>query len=191
MDLVRLKRYIEEVNCQSEALRLLKDLKINWETDIKKMDFSGLSSGVSMSGKPKIIYEKPYKDIFQLDGKMVDLIHFVAKTNNKIIPPFKVHYYNIQGKQRILGDFSGYVDGFHRVQLAVKLNLESIPVLLWEKERYIFEPNETEFVINENCLIVKNSRGKILYEFDFSKKEVETILLNSLTNKIEMVVYDI
>lgn len=168
-------RDIERVNRISRAHEIIKTITINWETDVNKMDFSKLRSGGVWHGELKgIRYIKPpfvKSDMFEMDDSMINLIFFIKEDKNKIIPPFLLETYEIRNGKRELNEHSYYMDGNHRAQLSEKLKLQVIPIIVFERNEYLFEIGKYYLDLKENVLNVQSKTGKNVIELDLTDKK--------------------
>lgn len=170
--------YIKLWERLEKAKSKLPTLKIEWETDIEKMDFSKLKS---FSNSDKINYttaqlktiplEKIEENLFIVGDteRMLNLIELVS-SGKKIIPPmYAIEYVIRNGEKMIYNQFNS-LDGSHRKKLASYLGLTEIPVVVFERmKKYQFTVSKWKFEYNNDSLTVKSSTNEDSYTFYFNE----------------------
>jgi hypothetical protein len=170
-------RYIELLKRVEAAKAKLPTLKIDWETDIKRMDFHKLFSFKNMKDiklNPSRVeirsVEKIDEDLFRGEDaeRMLDLIE-LAVSGEKIIPPmYSINYMIRDGKK--MAETNSYYDGLHRRILASFIGLSEIPTVIFEIERkYQFSVSKWEFEFDGDMLIVKSLINDDVYTFDLKE----------------------
>lgn len=156
----KINKHINLITQIYEAKRIFEDLKINWETDIKKIDLEKLFGGNPVKGLKYLRIDKikiepnPNKDeLFSTameSERFLDLIELI-KTGTKIIPPIYVDEYIIKDGIKEIKEPSWFVDGMHRRRIAACLQLPEIPIMVFERiDYYLFTPGKWKF---EQCPI--------------------------------------
>jgi hypothetical protein len=127
------------------------NMKIEWETDRNKMDFSKLrwfpehllNKPFKIEYSPINLLNKRYPDLFvNRDIEMNNLIDFV-NTGVKIIPPSFIRMPKIllsrQNENNMITEKFTKIglqihDGCHRISLAKALGITEIPILIFDYE---------------------------------------------------------
>lgn len=147
---------LAKIKQQKEAIS--KGLKIEWETDPKKMQFENLRSygGWQREFNSEIMRVEEYNleehhstDVFigdiQSHMEMIDIL----LNGGKLIPPSKTEVYSIvDGEEKIVmpSDTLGLFDGFHRCNLAKYFGLDTVPVVVFKAiDGYRFTPEKWTF----------------------------------------------
>lgn len=147
---------LAKIKQQKEAIS--KGLKIEWETDPKKMQFENLRSydGWQREFNSEImrveeynLEEHPSTDVFigdiQSHMEMIDIL----LNGGKLIPPSKTEVYSIvDGEEKIVmpSDTLGLFDGVHRCNLARYFGLDTVPVVVFKAiDGYWFTPDKWTF----------------------------------------------
>lgn len=144
---------INKIKQQKDAIS--KGLKIEWETDPKKMQFEKLRSYDGLKGMfgSEILRVEEYStishrytDIFigdiQSHMEMIDII----MNGEKLIPPIASEGYAIVDGQEKMVRPAGISDGYHRLNLAKYFGLDTIPVVVFKTyEGYWFTPEKWSF----------------------------------------------
>lgn len=147
-----------------KAIKILNNLKIDWEFDLNKMNFENLRDscyGFVKNYNPRIETRKidiwydgnegDPKDIFypQTIDITLDLIEFV-QTGKKVIPPIAVILTNILDGEKICPEMI-LLDGFHRLKLARYLGETEVPLILYEDtNRHIFTKGKWALTKNDD-----------------------------------------
>ena len=173
---------IENVKKAREAFEA-GTLKINWETDIDKMEFSKLHTApnvnkkiarieyepISEDIKSNLNHESSFFDLIDVGGKdrMPNLLR-VVMSNVKVIPPYEQRIFSIINGIKS-PDYHTSADGWHRRLLSHFLGLVKIPTVVEDIIRdYCFDPNKWIFYAEDNTLKVNAIDGDQVYEFDLS-----------------------
>lgn len=124
-------------------------LKIEWETDLEKMDFSKLRTphDILSDKKFKIEYHQLSELnsdsrwpnlVTEMDEAMINLIDFI-KAGNKVIPPQIIRVPKIYHEITLDRLYRGFTkegldvaDGCHRISLAKNLGHIQIPCLVYD-----------------------------------------------------------
>lgn len=160
----KINKHINLITQIYEAKRIFEDLKINWETDIKKIDLEKLFGGNPVKGLKYLRIDKikiepnPNKDeLFSTameSERFLDLIELI-KTGTKIIPPVYVDEYIIKDGIKEIKELAWFVDGMHRRRIAACLQLPEIPIMVFERiTHYLFTPGKWKF---EECPIQEDT----------------------------------
>ena len=158
-------------------------LKINWETDIEKMEFSKLRSKPPVNReKIKIEYVEmsdnwgldlksgvTFDDMLEAGGRsiMCDLLQ-VVMSDTKVIPPVGYRGFTIVDGVKS-DNYSTSFDGAHRALLSHFLGLKEIPMLLEDRIMwYSFTPDRWTFTVENETLFVSAVDGDEVHEFNLS-----------------------
>lgn len=203
---------ISRIKQQKEAIS--KGLKIEWETDPKKMQFENLRSygGWQREFNSEILRVEehnltlhPYTDVFigdiQSHMEMIDIL----LRGGKLIPPSKTEVYAIvDGEEKMVmpSGTLGLFDGNHRCNLAKYFGLNTVPVVVFKAidgywftpEKWTFEgprireEEKTEFGMSwteyNGVKAISKETGKV-----FTFKEGSSIIDNSNTDYLAIHVY--
>lgn len=152
-------------------------LIIEWDTDLQNMKFDALRSWqcspfpalglipktysleddtdedrADMGMEKPLFHPQDYEDL----KAMFDLIDFVSK-GEKIIPPVFVEFHLIDAfTNRLISTSKSIADGTHRVRLAKKLGYKEIPILVYVRYNYLFEPRRHYSQIVEGNVIINS-----------------------------------
>lgn len=180
-----IQEHIELIRRIERAKIELPSLKINWETDIEKMDFSKLENAIpflknNISLNLAYIEETPVSVDEIFDGYwpasfMFDFLKIV-KRSEKIIPPItRVGYEVTDGIiKKIEKQF--LCNKGKRMLLARLLCCQKIPTLLWEVVQvYKFTPSLYVFKCIENKIIIENksSGQKFVIDLDYYHIDID------------------
>ena len=171
----------------------LQTLKIEWETDLDKMDFSALRTGPAYDSEAK--HQKIRVDVIDISNEWDDLqkkdlekdffsniatlnlIEFIAK-GNKIIPPLylqNLEYCGDTFTTKVQGIHRA--DGAHRVFVSFILGLKEIPIVLVEKiGKFSFPSDKWDFEYTDNLLIAKSKNGNHRIELDNTRIVIDTTM---------------
>lgn len=173
---------IERVERVKEVLKN-PNFKINWETDIEKMDFQKLRTPISFGRLKSTIrleqinpceVRNSYAEgngIFSYDlPNTLNLLELMV-SGERIIPPIFYDLYKLIDGEKMAVDGLTMHDGSHRIWVSSQLNLEEIPILRYDKvQDYCFTPNKWKFECpEESRLVVKSIIGNSEYVFDTNK----------------------
>ncbi len=187
-----IENQIDKIEALKKARQAYNDgtLKINWETDICKMDFLKLKSQptvnrvktrienieVPIVSDMEIKSDTTFDEMMDIGGRgsMLDLLQIVM-SNTKVIPPV-IHdqYYVVDGVKR--HSYSSR-DGAHRMLLSRFIGLKEIPMVVEDKLLgYKFSPEKWTFSVENETLVVSavnsdevhrfNVSDYVVYEFD-------------------------
>ena len=192
MSKAQVKESLEQFELAQRTLELLKNLKIDWETDLEKMNFSLLRSKINYDLKnPYIdkinITKTPYFTGSEIDSihmmkdsATIDLVEFIAK-GNKIIPPLYIKPFEYDGETYSTKEVPELQlrDGGHRLFLSAFMGLEEIPIIVHDNiEKYYFPLSKWNYECVEESLIVKSKDGIHVFEFDFNRISICEGLFN-------------
>lgn len=182
-------KLIEEIKEHLNYIKFIDSLRNGtakldwqWETDIKKMDFSKLRSRISVDPDQELmilkledIHAPDNREQFFRDPATKNLVHFIEQ-GNKIIPPVGAFSSIIEDGEKVSECFYSS-DGAHRVNLAYLLGKKEIPVLAKKiVSQYSFTLGQWVFEEVNKMIIAK---GKTTVEFI-----AENYLLDSDVEKI-------
>jgi len=180
-----LDNFFKDLERIEHAKYILPNLKIEWETDIDKMDFLALRSYKLI---PKLIddHNKEFKslsiEIIELDKydsgglftsypgalQFLNLIDLV-ESNIKIIPPtFDRPMQMVNGELNTMGELSR-TDGSHRIILSRIMGLTKIPGVVIETiNKFTFSKSEWQFDYDDNNINVRNINNDKKFNFVLS-----------------------
>lgn len=153
---------IDEIKKQTDLIALAQKikenfshLKIDWETDVSKMDFDKLYSGNIVKGcsylrmdKIKIEPNPDKQALLSSADEIIRIANLVELVDNgtKIIPPTFIHECFIRDGVKVVEDVFYQIDGAHRKALASYLQLTEIPIVVFERASgYQFTPDKWRF----------------------------------------------
>ena len=178
MDAVELKRYIANYKHIQEIVKRMEKQKVNWETDINKMDFS-LLKGNPLSNEIKKDARVEYRDVethgITLEDLMGNpcgikrvesLLSLIEQGINLIPPTYRNVQVIIDGKEADI-DYYRY-DGTHRLALAHRLRLEQIPTIIIDQKLFKFTVNLWNFDFNGEIVEIYNSNNE-RYKIDCTR----------------------
>jgi hypothetical protein len=165
----------------------IKSLKIEWETDIEKIDLSVLASKPTIPSMPVIntvpsiikriewieltkIEHRINKDLFaEYDTERYLALFKLIESGTKIIPPIiQQGFQFINGEIQEINQVATFrvADGNHRVNLSYYLNLKEIPILFIKTlSRYSFERRLWNISCNNGGIEFKEKNGKRVFDF--------------------------
>lgn len=132
-----IEKYVKLLGRIEAAKSKLPTLKIDWETDIEKIDFSKLYSFQSVKDINLTIIRIEMIPVERMDDnlfygedaeRMLNLIEFVDN-GKKIIPPLSCIDYTIKDGEKIICSDMHPADGLHRRKLASAIGLLKYPPL--------------------------------------------------------------
>jgi hypothetical protein len=171
-----LDNYFEILDRYQQLISELKNMKIDWETDISKMDFSKLHNFYITDRyiieRFKIEYRK-VDEIYYNSTRKTDLLNIsytekkryinlikLIKDGIKIIPPSRtISHIMKDGKIIDVNGTEHHCDGAHRIELSMHLGLEIIPFII---SRYISEHRFTasKWLLNYDDEVLKLTERK-------------------------------
>lgn len=154
---------------------ILKNLKIEWETDPTKMKFEKLRSynGMQNIFNSEIlrveewdITQYDYTDIFEGDIQShMEMINILL-SGGKLIPPSRTEGYAIvDGVEKMVrpSHISGFNDGSHRFNLAKYFGLNTIPAVVFKSfEGYWFTPDLWTFEQDKSGVKATSKAGQVI-----------------------------
>lgn len=194
---------------KTETKQQLKNLTINWETDLNRMNFSDLrsyeflrSSGfLNFDIKDK--YQKVRLDTIDISNEYMyfkvedialysqddgtrDLINFIGK-KNKIIPPLyetALEYSGETFETRQLYPIRRF-DGHHRVFVSFFSGLKKIPIVVVERvKKFSFPIDKWDFESTDESFTAISKDGNNIIEVDNKRMWID----DSMSNKTILVV---
>lgn len=199
MNKAQVKESFNQLEQIQRTIVRLKNLKINWETDLDKMDFSLLRS------TPDCNIKKSYIDKLNLtsthhwdccdndfgiairDKATQTLLKFIID-GNKIIPPLYTKAFIYDGETFTTKEEPGLrqTDGGHRLFLSAAIGLKEIPIIVHEKiVEYSFPMDKWDVECVEENLIFKRKDGNDMFELDVNKIWINDILFHKNIVTIE------
>lgn len=190
---------LDQLEQIQRMIEQLKNLKIDWETDLEKMDFSLLRS------TPDCNIKKSYIDKLNLtkthhwnccdndfgitirDKATQNLLKFIID-GNKIIPPLYTKVFVYDGETFTIKEEPelSQADGGHRLFLSAAVGLEEIPIIVHEKiVKYSFPMDKWDFECVDENLIFKRKDGNDMFELDVNKIWINDILFHKNIVTIE------
>lgn len=177
MNSIEFEEYLENISVLDKFKASLPTLQIEWETD-PNVDLSVLASEVTIPDPGTVRHiefiemsriEQAKQDL--LNGDLIrylDLFKLIEQ-GVKIIPPLMIRSISfINGVQETIDAGLIHVsDGYHRVNLAKHLNLQTIPVLFIDQPyKYTFSRSKFEISATETelQLVDKDSRKMFVLE---------------------------
>lgn len=187
-----IKNQIDKIEALKKARQAYNDgmLKINWETDICKMDFLKLksqpivnrvkarieSTEVPIVSGMEIKSDTTFDEMMDIGGRasMLDLLQIVM-SDTKVIPPVSYnHYFVVDGVKEF--NYPAR-DGAHRMLLSRFIGLKEIPMVVEDTLLgYKFSPEKWTFSVENETLVVSavnsdevhrfNVSDYVVYEFD-------------------------
>lgn len=183
---------------KTEIKQQLKNLNIDWETDLNRMNFSDLrsyeflrSSGfLNFDMKDK--YQKVRLDTIDISNEYVyykvedialysqddgtsDLINFIGK-KNKIIPPLyetALEYCGETFETRQLYPIRRF-DGHHRIFVSFFSGLKIIPIVVVERvKKFSFPIGKWNFERTDEIFIAKSKNGDHRIELDIRHAKID------------------
>lgn len=186
-------KIIEQINAQIKLIERVErikevlknpNFKINWETDIEKMNFSKLRTPLNLSRHKSTLklerlnpteYRNSYAEgnagLFSYDTpNTLNLLELMV-SGERIIPPIFYDLYKLIDGEKMTVEGLTMQDGSHRLWVSSQLNLQEIPILRYDKvQDYCFTPNKWKFECpEESILVVKSIMGNSEYIFDTTK----------------------
>ena len=179
-----IKNQIDKIEALKKARQAYKDgtLRINWETDISKMDFLKLKSQPivnrakarvesievpNVSGM-EIKSDTTFDAMLDIGGRdsMLDLLQIVM-SDIKVIPPVSYNYYYIVDGVK---EFTCPArDGAHRMLLSRFIGLKEIPMVMEDTLLgYKFSPQKWTFSVENETLVVPAENSEEVYRFNVS-----------------------
>ena len=187
-----IKNQIDKIEALKKARQAYNDgmLKINWETDICKMDFLKLksqpivnrvkarieSTEVPIVSGMEIKSDTTFDEMMDIGGRasMLDLLQIVM-SDTKVIPPVSYnHYFVVDGVKEF--NYPAR-DGAQRMLLSRFIGLKEIPMVVEDTLLgYKFSPEKWTFSVENETLVVSavnsdevhrfNVSDYVVYEFD-------------------------
>lgn len=171
----RIKNRLLVIETIQKKEEILKNLKIEWETDPEKMNFTKLRSYSSIKKyvdlgvlrvEERDITQHEYIDIFEGDVQshmeMIDIL----LNGGKLIPPSTTEGYAIvDGVEKMVrpSGTSGGNDGTHRYNLARYFGLKTVPVVVLKSfEGYWFTPGLWNFEENQGEIKATSGTGQVV-----------------------------
>lgn len=154
---------------------ILKNLKIEWETDPDKMQFDKLRSYDSIKKYVDLgilrveecdITEHELVDIFEGDIQShMEMINILLN-GGKLIPPSRTEGYAIvDGVEKMVRPsyISGFNDGSHRFNLAKYFGLNTVPAVVFKSfEGYWFTPDLWTFEQDKSGVKATSKAGQVI-----------------------------
>jgi len=165
----------------------LKNLKIDWETDLEKMNFSLLRSNPHCNIKNSYIEKLDLTKTHHWEGAKTDigliikdiitinLITFIDD-GNKIIPPLYIKPFEYDGENYSIKEIQELrqLDGGHRLFLSAAIGLKEIPIIIHEKiVKYYFPVSKWDFECTDESFIAKSKDGNHIFEIDVNRLWIE------------------
>lgn len=199
MSKAQVKERFDKLGRVRRSMEQLKNLKIDWETDLEKIDFTMLKTkahcDINSSTIEKINLELNSEyfcvDIHGFfDMGMFDLIDFI-EAGNKIIPPLYCRHLQYNGENystKKMLETTGTNcndpelcrhDGSHRLAISKYLGLKEIPIIVYAKIlEYLFPINKWDFEFIDDSLIFKRKDGDDLFKFDVNKISINDAMFH-------------
>lgn len=178
----------------------IKNLIIDWEIDLVRMNFSDLRSHGLLNFDIKhkyqqvrldtidisnefLYYTKETFDLYFQDDGTRDLIDFIGK-KNKIIPPLyenALEYCGETFETRQLRPIH-MLDGHHRAFVCFCSGLMKIPIVIVERvNKFSFPIDKWIFERTDKCFSAKSKNGEHRIELDNKLMEIkENIIYNNI-----------
>lgn len=184
----RINEQIKIIERIERVKEVFPHLKINWETDIQKMDFSKLRTTINFGRNKSTLrlekinpieiknsYAEGNAGLLSYDlPNTLNLIELML-SGERIIPPIFCDLYRLIDGEKMAIEGLSMVDGSHRLWVSSQLNLEEIPILRFDRvQEYCFTPTKWKFEETEGGrLIVKSISGNKDYIFDVNNISIE------------------
>lgn len=169
----------------SEGFKFAKEalktgLKINWETDLSKIDFSALGYHITDLINTKVEMVDLPEDFTKLhlfesegpllngDDRSIAYFAYLVKSGVKVIPPYYERNWEINDgvlhKSKLFS-----IDGNHRISFCKLLGYESIPMIVKDSLRfYVFSIDRWIFEFRDKYLDVIEVDGNKKFEIDIN-----------------------
>ena len=171
------KTYIENLGAVERMKSNLDNLKIEWETDITKIDLSVLASEPQIPNVPGtqlkiewvetsiikgVIYSKEILKEGSIE-RFVELYKLI-ESEVKVIPPLvirEIEFVDGEIKETEQQKFISISDGAHRLSLSKHLKLAQIPVLVAEvPHKHYFTKSMWNVTYNESTIELTQKSGE-------------------------------
>lgn len=174
-----LDNYFEISDRYQQLISELKNMKIDWETDLGKIDYSKLRNFPIKEDRIIKMFEIKYFDLNYYYGQnellkargkdfeyYLNLIELI-KDGVKIIPPCRVNQYCMKDNQRVYEKDGSRGDGSHRMAICRYLGLQTIPFITCDE-------------------IYEHSFTRLRWTFEYDNKVLSIVEKNNPINTIEL-----
>jgi len=168
--------------------RKFENIKIEWETDLSKIDLSVLKSNFPYKLedantkfhigviKTDMLNNSVLRELqLHRDPRTHDLVEFI-KAGNKIIPPIWITSLEYDGNAFKTNELcSTFSDGSHRMFVSEMIGLNEIPAIYIERiMKFYFPLKKWKFLYGNTDLSIKSLDEKIEFYFPLCKIEIDS-----------------